>query len=433
MNNMYNGRPSIPGLSRNALHMEIPGFPSRLRLNFPDGRLPVCTKCKKNFKTREMCRIQGGHTSLPWTSVYACLTLDDSCIDSNNKLKKGNYVAKSVGFSPYCYTEDVASDTLICVSCKVKNYTRKQCRAKSRHRALPWSTIHAKLFCETFSQDVSDTGETSNRKKRKINEEEEEVQNKKKQLYDDEKKLKSSENSDAKIEIKYAIDTTEKEETDKYRDDGEGKESNGNEEEKEQSNMNESDSLNYIPESKTFLLEISSNKCVIKWLEMDKQNPFLASMMLHKEAASQVQARTLAQIQPRVSTPAIPNMWPPQRGIEGYAPDHHYPPIIREQPYQIVENPYIHQVVQFPPQPFSSYSHRFHDPRSMPVYQGHYSNYYQEIYEPQAPPQGHYIPQNWYVNAENVHAPQVRTTPPRPNSDQNDVPEQYPYVQRYHI
>ena len=41
----------------NTLQFSLPGFPQPLRVKFPDYRLPVCEKCKKNYKTREMVRI----------------------------------------------------------------------------------------------------------------------------------------------------------------------------------------------------------------------------------------------------------------------------------------------------------------------------------------------------------------------------------------
>jgi len=248
---MYNNS-SVPFKlpPRNVLDLEIPGFPSKLQLSFPDGRLPVCTKCKKNFKTRDMCRVHGGHTSLPWTSVYACITLDDSCIDSNKKLKKGDYTAKNIGFSSFCYREDVPADTLICASCKVKNYTRKQCRVKSKHRALPWSTIFIKLFCDETTTDSSDHDETQPMKKRKI---------------------ESGEDSNSeKAETKTTSSDDKEEKNDTSSEKENVKDDNGDGNDKKEKSVKEeqipdtSDDINNIPDSKTFLLEISTSKCVVK-------------------------------------------------------------------------------------------------------------------------------------------------------------------------
>lgn len=64
------------------------GFNQAVNVKFPDGRLAVCKKCKKNFKTKESCRVRSGHTSVPWTTAYICVTLDQSCIDQNGDLHK---------------------------------------------------------------------------------------------------------------------------------------------------------------------------------------------------------------------------------------------------------------------------------------------------------------------------------------------------------
>ena len=60
----------------NTLVMTIPGFKKPVRLPFPEKALPVCLRCKKNYKTRELCRVRDGHTGLPWTLTYVCVTLD---------------------------------------------------------------------------------------------------------------------------------------------------------------------------------------------------------------------------------------------------------------------------------------------------------------------------------------------------------------------
>jgi len=95
-----------------------------------------------------MCRTQGGHTALPWSKVFICITLDPSCTDANNSIKNGNFTSRNIEWMPYCFKNDVDAETLICAACKTKNYTRKQCRIKSRHRYLPWSTVYVVLSCD---------------------------------------------------------------------------------------------------------------------------------------------------------------------------------------------------------------------------------------------------------------------------------------------
>ena len=132
----------------NTLVMTIPGFKKPVRLPFPEKALPVCLRCKKNYKTRELCRVRDGHTGLPWTLTYVCVTLDESCIDP----KTGRIIdspLESRGFDyhqPYCEKDEVPKGTPICASCKEKNYTRAYCREKQKHKQLPWSTVYVTLY-----------------------------------------------------------------------------------------------------------------------------------------------------------------------------------------------------------------------------------------------------------------------------------------------
>lgn len=87
--------------------------------------------------------------------VFICVTLDHSCTDSNNNLKSGPFVSKNIDWMPYCYKTEVSADTLICAACKTKNYTRKQCRIKSRHRHLPWSTLYTVLSVDSSAEESS--------------------------------------------------------------------------------------------------------------------------------------------------------------------------------------------------------------------------------------------------------------------------------------
>ena len=56
------------------------GLPFPFDLPFPERRLPVCDKCKKNFKSRDLCRKRDGHKALPWQTTYVVVTLDDSAL-----------------------------------------------------------------------------------------------------------------------------------------------------------------------------------------------------------------------------------------------------------------------------------------------------------------------------------------------------------------
>eukprot|EP00554_Chaetoceros_debilis_P014182 CAMPEP_0194118834 /NCGR_PEP_ID=MMETSP0150-20130528/37153_1 /TAXON_ID=122233 /ORGANISM="Chaetoceros debilis, Strain MM31A-1" /LENGTH=648 /DNA_ID=CAMNT_0038810357 /DNA_START=172 /DNA_END=2114 /DNA_ORIENTATION=- len=117
------------------------GFRQTLNVKFPDSRLAVCEKCKRNYKTRDSCRVRSGHTSEPWTTAFICVTVDDSCTDAN-----GNYVDKPmtvrmVQWQPYCVKEDFEKKTPVCAACKKTNRTRSFCRVRHKHKQLPWCTV----------------------------------------------------------------------------------------------------------------------------------------------------------------------------------------------------------------------------------------------------------------------------------------------------
>jgi len=129
----------------NVLTFTPPGFKQSLNVKFPDSRLAVCEKCKKNFKTRDMCRVRNNHTSAPWTTAYICLTLDDSCTDAD-----GNYIDKPltvrmVQWQPYQVKAPFDPKTPVCSACKKTNRTRSFCRDRHKHRHLPWCTVYVLL------------------------------------------------------------------------------------------------------------------------------------------------------------------------------------------------------------------------------------------------------------------------------------------------
>lgn len=236
--------------ARNTLYLDIPGLSSSLKVRFPECRLPVCGKCKKNYKTRDMCRTQGEHTALPWSTVYICCTLDSSCTDSNGKLKNGQFSARNIDWMPYCYKDDVDAETLICAACKTKNYTRKQCRVKSKHRYLPWSTVYVVISCEEDSEragtfvddlkDVDDSKETPG-KRRSIAGDAGHNKRKKRAVGTDEPR--SNEESDTESEA----------------DSEENKPDNVEDKENE-----ENDDLSIVDKSRTFLIAVDQKKCVLK-------------------------------------------------------------------------------------------------------------------------------------------------------------------------
>lgn len=137
---------SPPG--RNLLSVEIPGLTSKVQIEFPTRRLPSCEKCKRQFKTRELCRVQKRHYTLPWSIVNICVTLDSSCFDAENKIVSNEFSSRTIGWQPYKFKEGVVDvKMLMCADCKNKNYTRSACRGREKynHRHLPWSTVYCEL------------------------------------------------------------------------------------------------------------------------------------------------------------------------------------------------------------------------------------------------------------------------------------------------
>lgn len=150
-NNMNNAYPGYmnPAKKNSILRFTPPGFKYALDIPFPGRVLPVCARCKKNYKTREHCRTKEQHHTLPWTDTYICLTFDSSCFgpDGGLRLEEGPFTAHGVPSQPYIYPEEIDLDpkTPSCAQCKDKNYTRTYCRTNKKHRTLPWSTVYAVL------------------------------------------------------------------------------------------------------------------------------------------------------------------------------------------------------------------------------------------------------------------------------------------------
>lgn len=142
----------IPPLS-NALDGDILEFTPRnfhqsLHIRFPPQRLPVCARCKKYYRTRDICRVKCKHANLPWTTAYVCITLDESCTGSDGKYIVGRpLISKTVQPSPYYVTKQFTdpNTTVCCATCKKANRTRKFCREVHKHRGLPWTTVYVVL------------------------------------------------------------------------------------------------------------------------------------------------------------------------------------------------------------------------------------------------------------------------------------------------
>ena len=134
------------------LSCNIPGLRKPIEIAFDSKKLPVCKKCKKIYKTRQVCRVRGGHTDLPWCTTYICFQLDDSCL-VNGRFTQADDDKFVAEISPdekiqtpyFADLDKLGPNPPICRNCKDKNYTRYHCRTNHSHRSLPWGTFYATL------------------------------------------------------------------------------------------------------------------------------------------------------------------------------------------------------------------------------------------------------------------------------------------------
>jgi hypothetical protein len=238
----------------NMLSFTPPGFNQKLTIKFPDYRLPVCEKCKKNYKTRDMCRVRNAHTDLPWSCVYICITLDSSCTDANGKYVETPFHVRPNNWQPYCIKKEKASayfdnKTPICAACKKKNYTRSFCRERHKHRSLPWSTVYVTLSAMEglTGEEASDPAaaaaadETAN-------------------LVDAAASAVKADDAETQAAVEAAAGIPVPTE-----------DANGNPIVTTTSTMEPAtDDINDIDASRTFLISISSKSCNIQWVELDE-------------------------------------------------------------------------------------------------------------------------------------------------------------------
>ena len=298
----------------NILSFTPPGFSQVLNVKFPDSRLAVCEKCKKNYKTRDMCRVRNSHTSAPWTTAYICITLDESCLE-NGKYVDKPFSVRMVPWQPYCVKECFDAKTPVCAACKKTNRTRSFCRTRHQHKALPWCTVYvvlsasdSKTASTTTSKDPAakfrtpikaekppkkKTDETSATKtsktknadassktgeaeeKAKVKEENDVVK-----VHPDVKDEKSPEK---------AADESTKSSSNKKSKNSSSKNDSGKEGDKEKTKADEDtevgDDIHEIATSKTFLAKVSCRNTSIHWLEISDYDANAAGMttMIHPD------------------------------------------------------------------------------------------------------------------------------------------------------
>mmetsp|Transcript_32271 Transcript_32271/g.74307 ORF Transcript_32271/g.74307 Transcript_32271/m.74307 type:complete len:567 (+) Transcript_32271:80-1780(+) len=128
-------------MNGNILAFSPPEFGHILHIKFPDSRLPVCKHCKKNYKSRSVCRIRSGHLDLPWSTTYICITLDESCTTPDGKITQQPLTARMIHWQPFCSKKPFTNEAPICAACKKTKHTQTFCREQHQHRQLPWCTV----------------------------------------------------------------------------------------------------------------------------------------------------------------------------------------------------------------------------------------------------------------------------------------------------
>jgi hypothetical protein len=153
--------------------VHLPYLPQPFDVPFPVRTLPVCLRCKKNYRSRELCRQRDEHKALPWQTVYVVVTLTDEVLEKgeDGKLSVANIpvVAELQGMPEMCRgpADGFMSKQPICKICKEKNYTRDYCRITSKHTTPPYQAVYVKLVRKSDSVDMA---RAFKKKKRKLEE-----------------------------------------------------------------------------------------------------------------------------------------------------------------------------------------------------------------------------------------------------------------------
>jgi hypothetical protein len=259
---------------QNVLTFTPPGFKQALNVKFPDSRLPVCVSCKKNFKTKDMCRVRNQHTRPPWTTAYICLTLDESCTDQDGKYVDKPFVVRMVQWRPFSVMEDFPpnSKTPVCATCKKTNRTRSFCRDRHKHRKLPWCTVYVMLSTQE-SADPSTVVAAPSRKIQTAKDTDEE-NNKGKMNASTPPSTKKESAVETQRDTHQLSGITAADANEESIATGKNK-MNASDVPKDSSTVGGND-INDIPESRTMLIQINDEETTISWLQLSHDDDSMA-------------------------------------------------------------------------------------------------------------------------------------------------------------
>eukprot|EP00531_Pseudo-nitzschia_arenysensis_P018177 CAMPEP_0116129188 /NCGR_PEP_ID=MMETSP0329-20121206/7795_1 /TAXON_ID=697910 /ORGANISM="Pseudo-nitzschia arenysensis, Strain B593" /LENGTH=583 /DNA_ID=CAMNT_0003623447 /DNA_START=82 /DNA_END=1833 /DNA_ORIENTATION=+ len=282
----------------NVLTFTPPGFKQSLNVKFPDARLPVCVSCKKNFKTKDMCRVRNLHTRPPWTTAYICMTLDASCTDEDGKYVDKPFVVRMAGWRPFNVMEDFPanSKTPVCATCKKTNRTRSFCRDRHKHRKLPWCTVYVMLSTQESADPSTIVAAPSTKIETAKDSDAENNQGKINTSTLPSVKIESNKTDAQNSSLETPVESNKDGESTKDPSDA-----------NKPSSKTTGDDINDIPESRTMLIQINDEETTIKWLQLAHEND------------------KGAWVPPPQLSPQQPKAMPP--GIIQSAQKYSYPPV----------------------------------------------------------------------------------------------------------
>lgn len=305
----------------NILTFTPPGFNQQLNVKFPDSRLAVCAKCKKNFKTRDMCRVRNTHTTAPWTTAYICITVDESCLDENGRFVDKPMTVRMVQWQPYCVVKPFDPKTPVCAACKRTNRTRSFCRDRHKHRQLPWCSVYVLLS----TLDAADPSTVVAGASKKVGDE------------DDKTNGQPVKEQSPASEPKGKAEEASAPGSDTIASDG----------------GDTGDDINDISESRTFLAKVSCRSTSIHWLEMAEYDsseaaPFPGTIPVD---AQQYHAAMAQHAPPHPMDPSLPapGQYYQQQPNMNYAAQQHQNALKSRQQYFFqMQQQHQHQ---YPPPP----------------------------------------------------------------------------------
>ncbi|GMI12885.1 hypothetical protein TrVE_jg13550 [Triparma verrucosa] len=156
-----------------SVEFKPPGLLKSISLSYAPGKLPTCYKCKMLTLPRDVCRVDKGHTALPWSNVFICLITDDTVLAPHPPnsapapvlpsphakrlflLDECNYHVEELK-DKYDFSTKLEGtfnmETSVCEECRVNFKTKTHCREKNKHTEMPWDVTYVYV---TLKKDLT--------------------------------------------------------------------------------------------------------------------------------------------------------------------------------------------------------------------------------------------------------------------------------------